>query len=117
MTSLHLPSRLLSSRPEPFPLHTMETETAQQSPYVKQFSVFLINRAGALLSVVRLLEDANVLVLGLSLQDSVDVTVARLIVSDPEMVETIFMEKGIPFGISDLLVVQLKDGAPGLSNC
>ncbi len=95
----------------------MEIENTQQSPYVKQFSVFLINRAGALLSVVRLLEDASVVVLGLSLQDSVDVTVARLIVSDPEMVETIFIEKGIPFGISDLLVVQLKDGAQGLSNC
>lgn len=95
----------------------METENAQQSSYVQQFSVFLINRAGALLSVVKLLEDANVLVLALSLQDSVDVTVARLIVSDPETVETIFMEKGIPFGISDLLVVQLKEGAQGLSRC
>lgn len=95
----------------------METENAHESSYVKQFSVFLINRAGALLSVVKLLEDANVLVLGLSLQDSVDVTVARLIVSDPETVETIFMEKGIPFGISDLLVVQLKEGAQGLSRC
>jgi len=93
----------------------MEIETANQSPYVKQFSVFLLNRAGALLSVVRLLEDASVLVLGLSLQDSVDVTVARLIVSDPETVETIFIEKGIPFSLSDLLVVQLKEGARGLS--
>ena len=115
MTSLHLPSRLLSYRPEPFPLHTMETETAQQSPYVKQFSVFLINRAGALLSVVRLLEDASVLVLGLSLQDSVDVTVARLVVSDPDTVETLFIEKGIPFSVSDILVVQLREGAKGLS--
>ncbi len=95
----------------------METENAQESSYVKQFSVFLINRAGALLSVVKLLEDAHVLVLGLSLQDSVDVTVARLIVSDPETVETLFMEKGIPFGVSDLLVVQLKEGAQGLSRC
>jgi hypothetical protein len=93
----------------------METDTARQGPYVKQFSVFLINRAGALLSVVRLLEDASVLVLGLSLQDSVDVTVARLIVSDPDTVETIFIERGIPFGVSDILVVQLRDGAKGLS--
>lgn len=95
----------------------METETAQPSPYVKQFSVFLINRAGALLSVVRLLEDAHVLVLGLSLQDSVDVTVARLIVSDPETVETLFIERGIPFSSCDLLVVQLKEGAEALSKC
>lgn len=95
----------------------METDTAIPSPYVKQFSVFLINRAGALLSVVRLLEDAHVLVLGLSLQDSVDVTVARLIVSDPETVETIFIERGIPFSTCDLLVVQLKEGAEALSRC
>jgi len=94
-----------------------KTEIAADSDYVKQFSVFLINRAGALLSVVRLLEDANVLVLGLSLQDSVDITVARLIVSDPETVETIFIEKGIPYGVSDLLVVQLREGAKGLSRC
>lgn len=95
----------------------METDTASLSPYVRQFSVFLINRAGALLSVVRLLEDANVLVLGLSLQDSVDVTVARLIVSDPETVQTLFIEKGIPFGVSNLLVVQLREGAQALSRC
>ena len=86
----------------------METETDHQSPYVKQFSVFLINRAGALLSVVKLLEDASVHVLGLSLQDSVDVTVARLIVSDPETVETIFIEKGIPYGVSEVLVSELQ---------
>ena len=95
----------------------METDTAAHSSYVKQFSVFLINRAGALLSVVRLLEDAHVLVLGLSLQDSVDVTVARLIVSDPETVETLFIERGIPFSSCDLLVVQLKEGAEALSKC
>ncbi|NEM51407.1 hypothetical protein G3V66_23930, partial [Escherichia coli] len=90
--------------PPPFLFISMETEIAPQSPYVKQFSVFLINRAGALLSVVRLLEDAHVLVLGLSLQDSVDVTVARLVVSDPETVETLFMERGIPFGSCPLLI-------------
>lgn len=95
----------------------METETDAHSPAVRQFSIFLINRAGALLSVVRLLEDANVMVLGLSLQDSVDVTVARLVVSDPDAVETLFMERGIPFGSSEVLVVQLKDGPHGLSKC
>ena len=95
----------------------MDTETSAQSPAVRQFSIFLINRAGALLSVVRLLEDAHVMVLALSLQDSVDVTVARLVVSDPETVESLVMERGIPFGCCDVLVVQLKDGAPGLSQC
>lgn len=95
----------------------METAIAPESHYVKQFAVFLLNRAGALLSVVKLLEDASIHVLGLSLQDSVDVTVARLIVSDPESVETIFIERGIPFSMSEMVVVELKHGAEDLSRC
>jgi hypothetical protein len=95
----------------------METETAHQSPTVVQFSIFLHNRVGALLGVVKLLQDAQVLVLGLSLQDSVDVTVARIIVSDPERVETVFIERGIPYVTNEVLVVQLKEGAEGLSKC
>jgi len=95
----------------------MDTAIAPESLNVKQFAVFLLNRAGALLSVVKLLEDANIHVLGLSLQDSVDVTVARIIVSDPDSVETIFMERGIPFSMSDMLVVELKHGAEDLSRC
>ena len=95
----------------------METTNSPESLYVKQFSVFLLNRAGALFSVVKLLEDANIHVLGLSLQDSVDVTVARIIVSDPDGVQTIFIERGIPFSVSDMLVVELRQGPQDLSRC
>ena len=95
----------------------MEIESTTQDKYVKQFSVFLINRAGALLGVVKLLEDAHIHVLALSIHDSIDVTIVRLIVSDPESVETLFMERGIPIGTCDLLVVELKNGPEDLSKC
>ncbi len=93
----------------------MDTKSDLVDSYVKQFSVFLINRTGALLSVVKLLEDANVHVVGLSVQDSVDVTVVRMIVSDPDTVETLFIEKGIPYGTCDLVVVELRQGPEDLS--
>jgi hypothetical protein len=93
----------------------MEITSAYGGPSVRQFSVFLLNRAGALLSVVKLLEDADVHVLALSLQDSVDVTVARMVVSNPDDVEIIFREKGIPFGVCDLLAVALPMGPVDLS--
>jgi hypothetical protein len=93
----------------------MDTTSAYGGPSVRQFSVFLINRAGALLSVVKLLEDANIHVLALSIHDSVDVTVARMVVSDPENVEFIFQEKGIPFGVCELLAVSLPMGPIDLS--
>jgi hypothetical protein len=95
----------------------METDTALGGEPVRQFSVFLHNRAGTLLGLVRLLNDAQIEVLGLSVQDSVDVTVVRLLVTDPETVNTLFIEKGIPFGGCEVVVVQLDQGAANLSMC
>lgn len=84
---------------------------------VRQFSVMLENRVGALLGLVRLLNSENVAVLGLSVQDSYDTTVVRLIVSDPDTVETLFIEKGISFATCEILVVELKEGPTALGAC
>lgn len=92
----------------------METEIGMPSSAVRQFSVFLINRAGALFGVVKLLKDSGIEVLGLTVQESVDVSVVRLVVSDPDSAETLFMERGIPFGTCDLLAVELPEGVDDL---
>jgi len=92
------------------------TETADGTA-VRQVAVFLQNRAGALLSIVELMRARQVVVLGLSVQDSIDFTVVRLIASDPDMVETIFMEKGIPYSTSELIVVELREGPEQMPNC
>ena len=84
---------------------------------VRQIAVFLPNRAGALLSVVRLLADHQVMVLGISVQDSVDATVVRLILSDPDLVETLFMERGIPYSTTEVIVLELIEGAAALAGC
>jgi len=84
---------------------------------VKQFSIFLENKCGALIRLVRLLDEAHVSVLGLSMLDATDVTIARLVVSDPETVEQVFYERGVPFRTSELVVVDLPDGPTGLSAC
>ncbi|MDF1861603.1 MAG: acetolactate synthase [Verrucomicrobiales bacterium] len=92
------------------------TRTEQGTP-VRQIAVFLPNRTGAFVSILDLLRSNHVVVLGLSVQDSIDNTVVRLVVSDPETVETIFMEKGIPFNSTDLVVVELRDGAEQMPDC
>jgi len=84
---------------------------------VVQLSVFLENRVGALLSIVRTINDHHVEVVGLSVVDSVDVTIVRLVLTDPEAIATIFMEKGIPFSETHLAVVELDAGANDLANC
>lgn len=99
-----------SKQPDP------KTDTVEGTP-VRQVAVFLQNRAGALLSILDLLRNNQVIVLGLSVQESIDVTVVRLVASDPEIVETLFIEKGIPFSTSELIVVELGEGAAQMPDC
>ena len=84
---------------------------------VRQFSVMLSNRVGALAGLIKLLRSAAIEVIGLSMQDSRDATVARLIVSDPETTAQIFMEKGIPHATCEMVVVALRESGPGLLQC
>jgi len=75
---------------------------------VLQFSVFLQNRAGSLEALIQLLHQSRVELLGFSVQDSRDATVARIVTSDPESTQQIFLEKGIPHTTADLVVVALR---------
>ena len=95
----------------------MEGESTTSSFPVQQFSIMLENRVGALASLVRLLNDNLIDVLGLSVQDSYDVTVVRMVVSDSETAETLFIEKGISFGACDLVVVEMRNGPSELGRC
>ena len=54
-------------------------ETTQAKGPVRQLSVFLHNRVGALLSLVKKLNEHAIEVLGLSVQDSVELTLVRLV--------------------------------------
>jgi hypothetical protein len=83
-------------------------------PTVKQFSVFLLNKVGALLEVVRLLNENEVHVLGLNSQVATDSALVRLIVSDPEMVESLFDLHEIAYSISEILVVEMRETAVDL---
>jgi hypothetical protein len=67
--------------------------------------------------MVKLLRASAIEVIGLSVQDSRDATVARIVVSDPDTTDQLFMEKGIPHTVCDLVVVALRESGPGLLQC
>lgn len=97
----------------------METKSPRTTekidgPKVKQFAVFLQNKVGALLDVVKLLNEHNVLVLALSVQDSADAAIVRIVVSDPEHVQELLREEEIACSTCHLVVVELKQGASEL---
>ena len=85
-----------------------------QGPPVRQFSVFLKNKVGALLDVVKLLNDHNVEVLAVSVQDAADAAIVRIVVSDPDRVRDLFNSDDIPFSMCNLVVVEMKGGATEL---
>lgn len=81
---------------------------------VRQFTVMLPNRVGALAAMIKMLRGQNIETLGLSVQDSRDATMARLVVSDPESTEQLFMERGFAHAISEIVVVAFKESASQL---
>ena len=89
--------------------------THARSP-VRQISVFLYNRVGALLSIVKLLNEHDIEVLGLSVQDSVELTLVRLVVTDPDRAKTIFEADGHPCASKPIVVVELKEGVHDLGH-
>jgi len=95
----------------------MNAATAEKlnTPQVRQFSVFLQNKVGALLELVRMLDESNIVVLAISIADSSESAISRIIVSDPDRTGEIFRERDIPHSESDLLVVEMKQGPGDLS--
>ena len=89
--------------------------THAKSP-VRQLSVFLHNRVGALLTLVKLLNEHQIEVLGLSVQDSVDLTLVRVIVTDPTHAEEVFIAAGHSCASKPIVVVELKQGVHDLSH-
>lgn len=95
---------MTTSKPQP----QAETETPAATP-VRQLSVFLHNRVGALMALVKLLTEHRIDVLGLSLQDTTELALVRLVPSDPETAEMLFIEKGIPHAVCLVTVVELRE--------
>jgi hypothetical protein len=78
---------------------------------VVQFSIFLRNKVGALLDVVKLLNEHHVQVLATSIEASADTAIVRVVVSDPESVEGVFHLHSVPYSACPLVVVEFKEAA------
>lgn len=89
----------------------------KKGAYVRQFSVMMPNRVGAFSALANLLSRREIEVIGLSVQDARDATIARLVVNDPDTAEELFIEQGIAFTLSELLVVRMLESGADLKKC
>lgn len=85
------------------------TARGRDWPSVRQFNVFVENRVGNLLSVVRRFESTDIRIVSLTVVDSADCAIIRMVLSDPERAREIYDFARLPFTESDLLVVELPD--------
>ena len=49
--------------------------------------------------------------LAVNVQDSADTAIVRIVVSDPESVQTLFLESAVAFSVCELVIVELREGA------
>ncbi len=83
---------------------------------VDQLSIFLENRSGRLAEVTRILSEAGVNIRALSLADTSDFGILRLIVSDFETAKTKLKEEGFTVGRTSVVAVEVTDEPGGLHN-
>src|SRR5215470_2266075 len=81
-----------------------ETARGRDYPSVRQFNVFVENRVGNLLSVVRRFEGSDNRIVSLTVVDSADCAIIRMVLADPERAREIFDRHGLPVTETDLLV-------------
>jgi hypothetical protein len=81
---------------------------------VRQLSVFLENRLGQLLRLTQTLEQTKVKIMALSVIDSVDCAVVRMLIDDPDTAITALKQAGFAVSVGELLVVKLPPGKRGL---
>ena len=86
-----------------------DTARGRDWPSVRQFNIFLSNRIGALLELVKKFESTDVRVVSLTVVENADCAIIRLVPSDYERGYEILTSAKIPFTESDLLVVKLPD--------
>src|SRR5436190_15598549 len=90
------------------------TARGRDWPTVRQFNVFVPNRVGGLLDVVRRFESSDNRIVSLTVVDTADCAIIRLVVRDPERAAETLEQAHLPYTESDLLVVQLPDGTQPL---
>ncbi len=76
--------------------------------FINQLSVFIENRTGRLDEVLEALKKADINIISLSLADSSDYGLLRMIVSDAEKAKTVLKANGITAMLTPVLGVKLS---------
>jgi len=82
---------------------------------VSQLSVFIENKSGRLADVTRALADAKINIRALSIADTIDYGLLRLIVNDPVAARNALAGAGFTVTLTDVLAIVVPDKPGGLA--
>ncbi|BBA70236.1 ACT domain-containing protein [Geobacter sulfurreducens] len=82
---------------------------------VEQISIFIENKSGRLAEVTRILGEAGVNIRALSLADTSDFGILRLIVNDREKAKQVLKDRGFTVSKTEVVAVEVPDRPGGLS--
>ena len=82
---------------------------------IKQLSVFVENRHGRMLDIAKTLAANDIDISALSLADTSDFGVLRLIVDKPDKAKAALNELGIVVKISDVIAIVMDDAPGGMA--
>ncbi len=82
---------------------------------IKQISVFLENKSGRLIRVAQVLGEAGINIRGLSIADTSDFGILRMIVDQPDKALTELKDKGVMATVTEVIAMEVPDTPGGLA--
>ncbi|MFZ4858352.1 MAG: ACT domain-containing protein [Desulfuromonadaceae bacterium] len=83
---------------------------------VEQISIFIENKSGRLAEISRILGEGGINIRALSLADTSDFGILRLIVNDVEKAKSVLKECGFTVNKTEVVAVEVPDRPGGLSH-
>lgn len=83
--------------------------------FVKQISVFVENKFGRISEIINALAEKSIDISALSLADTSEFGILRLIVDKPELAVEVLKDEGVIVKLSDVLAIAIDDVPGGLA--
>lgn len=79
---------------------------------VRQLSIFIENKSGALVEVLDTLKDAGISLIASNIADTVEYGICRIICGEPERAYSVLKDAGVAVAVSNVFAIEL-DNKPG----
>ncbi|MFP4016322.1 MAG: ACT domain-containing protein [Halanaerobiales bacterium] len=76
---------------------------------IKQISIFIENKSGRLAEVTRTLGENDIDLIAISISDTTDFGILRLIVNKPDKAEEVLKDNGLTVNITEVIAISVTD--------